>query len=231
MQDVRTAPVPPPWPPDLGAPHRLILVRHGRTAHTAANLISGSGTSPSPPLDEVGRAQARAAAQAVALLARESAGVAELRSSHLLRTRQTAEAIGQALGREGAAVDPAWAEAHFGAWEGLGVADVVAQYPGAWEAMLDDDDLAPPSGESFAAIRRRVLGAWEALVVPDRTSVVVTHLTPIRVVLAHALDLARPAIVRISPEPGSLTVVERWRDGGIRVLSVGERPVLAAAAP
>jgi probable phosphoglycerate mutase len=219
-----TAPVPATWPPDLGTPHRLVLVRHGRTAHTAENRISGAGTRPSPSLDEVGRAQARAAAVAIAALAQESGPVDDLLASHLLRTRQTAETITAHLGIPGPVVEQAWAEADFGAWEGLTVADVITSHPGAWEAMLDDDDLAPPSGESFAAVRGRVLDAWTRVAVPGRTSVVVTHLTPIRVVLAAALDLSRPATIRLAPEPGSLTIVERWRDGGARVVVVGERP-------
>jgi probable phosphoglycerate mutase len=215
------------WPPDLGAPHRLVLVRHGRTSHTAQNRISGAGSRPSPPLDEAGRGQARAAAGAIAALAAELGPVDDLLASHLLRTQQTAAAITERLGLPGPVVDDAWAEADFGAWEGLTVPEVLARHPGAWEAMLDDDDLAPPAGESFAAVRARVMDAWSRLAVPGRTSVVVTHLTPIRVVLASALDLSRPATLRLTPGPGTLTIVERWRDGGARVLVVGERPPMA----
>jgi probable phosphoglycerate mutase len=213
-------------PVDLGQPHRLVLVRHGRTAHTAAELISGAGADPSPPLDEVGVGQARAAAAALAALAAQSGPVDDLRCSTLLRARQTAHEVGAALGLGPADLDDRWAEAHFGSWEGLSVAEVLARHPGAWEALLADEGLAPPAGEAYVAVQERVLAAWQQLAVPGRTSVVVTHLTPIRVVLAHALDLSRPAALRLAPGPGSLTVLERWQDGGTRVLTVGERPPL-----
>lgn len=202
-------------------PHRLILVRHGQTAHTAEFRVSGAGYRPEPELDVEGRQQADRIGQH---LARQQAPIDEVLVSPMLRAQQTAEAIVSRLQTAKATVAADWSEAHFGEWEGLGVAEIVQRFPGAWEAALDDPDLAPAGGESLTAVRQRVLAAWDRHVVPGRTTMVVTHLTPIRAVLAHALDIPQSSFARLVALPGSVTIVDRWSDGGASVLAVGERP-------
>ena len=202
-------------------PHRLILVRHGQTAHTAAFRVSGAGFRPEPALDADGVRQAHQIGQH---LARQAAPIDEVLVSPLLRARQTAGAILGELGGGDMALADDWAEAHFGAWEGLSVPQVVEQFPGAWEAMLDDPDLAPPGGESLNQVRRRVLSSWDRSAESGKTTLVVTHLTPIRVVISHALSIPQSAFGRVVALPGSVTIVDRWPDGGAAVLAVGERP-------
>jgi len=217
---------PPSFPrpaSDLGAPHRLILVRHGQTAHTVAQRISGAGFRPEPELDEVGGQQARSAARRLAQL---EGRIDEALASPMLRAGQTARAILDHLDLPVAITSPNWSEADFGDWEGMTVAEVMARYPGAWETMIGDPELGPPRGESLADVRRRVLAAWREVVVPARTTLVVTHLTPIRIVVAEALGAPHEAFGRVIAAPGSITVVDRWADGGSVVVAVGERPQL-----
>jgi probable phosphoglycerate mutase len=222
--------------PDLSAPHRLVLVRHGQTPHTVAQQLSGSGFTPEPALDEVGRAQAAAAAERLAWLGPFDVIIA----SPLLRTRQTAAIIAERLRHPQITTDHAWAEADFGKWEGLTVAEVVQRHPGAWERMIGDPSQAPPGGESLLGVRRRVLQRWEELaaadrpssratavagpVAPSRTTLVVTHLTPIRLVIAEAFSMPHAAFGRIIAAPGSISIVDRWADGGVSVVTLGERP-------
>jgi ribonuclease H / adenosylcobalamin/alpha-ribazole phosphatase len=141
----------------------------------------------------------------------------------MLRARQTAEAVAERLGDIAAVEDRDWSEAHFGRWEGLSVEAVVQTSPGEWEAMIGDPMLGPPGGETLDSVRRRVINAWDALVLPGQTSVVVTHLTPIRIVVSAALAVPHEAFGRIMARPGSLTVVDRWADGASVVVTVGER--------
>jgi broad specificity phosphatase PhoE len=207
------------WPDVL--PHRLILVRHGQTVHTAEFRVSGAGFRPEPELDADGERQAH---QIGRHLAQQEAPIDEVLVSPMLRAQQTAGAILAELGGRGMVLADDWAEAHFGDWEGLAVPDIVERYPGAWESMLDDPDRAPPGGESLTQVRQRVLAAWDRQAAPGRTTLVVTHLTPIRVVLAHALSTPQSAFSRMVALPGSVTIVDRWADGGAAVLAMGERP-------
>lgn len=209
--------------PDLTAPHRLILVRHGATRHTLEQRFSGAGYAPEPGLEHIGVAQARAVADRLRELAGTDA-IDDLLTSPLLRARQTAAVIAQRLGAAGAVVDPAWSEAHFGRWEGRTPAEVDQSEPGALQRFWSDPFAAPPGGESRAQVQQRVLRRWEGMVRPGRTSLVVTHLTPIRAVVAAALRTPPESFARIVAEPGTITVIERWRDGGAVVRVLGERP-------
>ena len=212
---------------DLGQPHRLILVRHGRTPHTAAGLVSGAGMDPQPALDEVGLRQAEAVARHLTQHPdAPDPATAGLFASPLMRTRQTAAAVSRLWQDRAAATDGRWAEADFGEWEGLSVPEIQGRYPGAWERMLQDPALQPPGGESWQAVRERVLDVWHEAAAgsPGGIDVVVTHLTPIRVVLQEALGMPHWAMMRLAPGPGTVTVLDRWRDGGLRVVSLGERP-------
>ena len=206
---------------DLAAPHRLILVRHGQTPHTAAMLISGAGFQPEPELDPSGQAQARAAGRR---LAEFDVTIDEVFASPLLRAQQTASIIAGGLGIRQVVTAGPWSEAHFGDWEGLSVAEVVDRFPGSWETMIADPANHPPGGESLTEVRTRVVAAWRSVARPGRTTLVVTHLTPIRIVVAEALATPHEAFPRVMAGPGSITVIDRWADGGVAVMTLGERP-------
>jgi broad specificity phosphatase PhoE len=117
-------------------------------------------------------------------------------TSHLRRTRQTAEAI---LGaRPPGAARPALqseaelAEQHFGEWQGLSHAELAARRDGAWHRFwLAPAHEAPPGGESFADLvlrtRRAILRLSETHAGGD--IVAVAHGGTIRAALALALDL------------------------------------------
>ena len=146
---------------------------------------------------------------------------AVLVTSPLRRTRQTAGIVAGELGLE-PVVEPGVTEAAFGDWEGLTYAEVAAGWPdllGRWQGSTA---LAPPGGESLDDVVARVLATTDRLVADHRgrTVVVVTHVTPIRVVVRHALQAGAASLWRIRIAPCSLTAVRFWRDGGAEVMTV-----------
>ena len=88
---------------------KLIVLRHGETAHNAAGIWQGHLDV---ELSEVGLAQARAAAPALA--ARRPDVVI---SSDLARAAATADMVGSLLGVE-VARDERFREIHVGEWQG-----------------------------------------------------------------------------------------------------------------
>ena len=68
---------------------RLMLIRHGRSTWNAEGRIQGQAD---PPLDEMGREQARRLAERL-----HGEPIVALYTSPLLRARETAGIIGQAL--------------------------------------------------------------------------------------------------------------------------------------
>ncbi|MFQ5774796.1 MAG: histidine phosphatase family protein [Kiloniellaceae bacterium] len=132
-------------------------------------------------------------------------------TSHLRRTRRTADSILAHL--RGAAararlVEPALAEQHFGAWQGLTFDELAARRDGAWHRFwLAPAEEAPPGGESFVDLLGRVSAAIERLSREHagRDIVAVSHAGTIRAALAVALALAPERALAITIDNCTLT--------------------------
>jgi ribonuclease H / adenosylcobalamin/alpha-ribazole phosphatase len=197
------------WDPRVGAATTFLLLRHGATAHTAEKRFSGSGGA-DPELSPEGEAQARAAAVAVASRGPMDAVV----SSPLRRARQTADVVAAELGLPVREVE-SLRECAFGEWEGLTFAEVRERWPKELAAWLGDPTVRPPGGESFDDVRRRVRVARDKLLArfPERTVLVVTHVTPIKLLVRDALGAPMAALYRMELSPATLTEVQ-WYAGG-----------------
>ena len=213
----RTGRAVPNTDPDLGAPVRIVLVRHGVTEATAAGLLDGRGGA-DPALTAEGQRQAVAAAAALRSLLRGEPALVV--TSSLARAVQTGAAIAGMLGVSPQA-DPDWDEQHFGDWEGRTVAQVCATADGASEyaRLRTDADYARPGGESRAQLQARVLAAYEAVEhcarEAGRPVVVVSHRAALIAVLDAELGLGSPWSLALSP--ASLTALRRWADGTVCV--------------
>ncbi|MEU6074798.1 bifunctional RNase H/acid phosphatase [Micromonospora sp. NPDC047074] len=203
---------------------RLILVRHGETAFTEQRRYSGRGDV---PLSERGRAQARATAARVAALAPSVAAVV---SSPLSRCTATAEAIAKALGGVPVRREDDLIECDFGAWEGRTFADVRQEWPGEMDAWLASTRVAPPGGESFAEVAERCRRAIDGLcrAYPGETVVVVSHVSPIKLVLRDALAAGDGFLHRLFLDAAGISVLDTWPDGGVAVRTVNDTAHLAA---
>lgn len=196
----------PAWRPSASPPTTLLLVRHGSTPLSGLRY-SGRGD---PPLTPDGEAQARAVA---ARLARVP-GLGAVVSSPLRRARSTAEAIAAAAG-VGVAVDDGLAETDFGRWDGLTFAEVREVWPTEHAAWLADSAVTPPGGESINQVARRVRKVRDRLLAayPGRTVAVVSHVTPIKLVLCSALGAPVSSLFRIHLDTASLSTVDWYPDG------------------
>lgn len=191
----------------------LIVVRHGRTASNAAGLLLGRSD---PALDDVGVAQAEAAAERLAGVA-----VDRVVTSPLQRARQTADAIAAVAGLE-AEVDPRWVEVDYGVLDGLPLADVP---PATWARWRDDPDFAPEGGESLASVAARVSAACAELWVEaaERDVVVVSHVSPVKAAAGWALGVGHEVTWRTFVAPGSIMRIAAGPVGPV-LHTFGERP-------
>jgi probable phosphoglycerate mutase len=197
---------------------RLVLVRHGQTEWTAQRRYSGRGDV---PLSERGREQARAAAARVAALAPTVAAVV---SSPLSRCTATARPIASALGGVPLRTEDDLVECDFGAWEGRTFAEVRQDWPGELDAWLASTAVAPPDGESFTDVTVRVRRALRGLLdaYPGETVVVVSHVSPIKILLRDALAAEDAFLHRLYLDPAGVSVLDLWADGGVAVRSVND---------
>jgi len=198
------------WSGHSGPPTTVVLVRHGVTPHTVEKRFSGGLASANPGLSDEGRAQIRAVADWLRPLAgRVDAVVA----SPVRRTLESAEILAESLGRP-VEVEPGFAEMEFGVWDGLTFAEVAEKYPAEMTAWLGAVDVAPEGGESFQVVQQRVLDGLARLrgQHTGRTVVVVSHVTPIKVLVANAVDAPLEAVFRMELTPASVTVLSYFAD-------------------
>jgi ribonuclease H / adenosylcobalamin/alpha-ribazole phosphatase len=199
------------WGPDLGAPTTLVLVRHGVTEHTRGKLFSGGLASSNPPLDDEGRAQARATAEWLLPLAETFDALV---SSPVRRTRETADILASVLGLQ-VEEEPGIAEMEFGSWDGKSFTEVHQEHPDEMSAWLGDLESAPHGGESFRDVERRVLAGRDRIAAAHlgETVVAVSHVTPIKTLVADALGAPLEAVYRMELAPASVSVISYFRGG------------------
>ena len=200
------------WAAPAGEPTTVILVRHGVTAHTLEKRFSGGLASANPGLNDEGRAQARAVGAWLAPLA-DSVGAVV--SSPVRRTLETAEIVADML-EQNVEVEHGFAEMEFGAWDGKTFLEVAEQHPADLDAWLGSLDVAPGGGgESFRVVEKRVLDGLQRLLDEHggKTVVVVSHVTPIKTLVAHAVEAPLSAVFRMELSPASVTVLSFFRGG------------------
>jgi probable phosphoglycerate mutase len=197
------------WAPaDVGSPTTLVLLRHGETALTAQKRFSGIRQD--VVLSERGRQQAAEAAAAFA----QRGTIEAIVSSPLTRSRQTADQVAATLGLP-VEIDVDLRECDFGEWEGLTFAEVQRQWPDDLTAWLASTEVAPPKGESIAAVLARARRARDRLLRrhPGRTVLVVSHVTPIKQLVCLALGVEPAAVFRMELAPASISVALWFPDG------------------
>jgi probable phosphoglycerate mutase len=194
------------WSAPTGSMTIATLLRHGETPLSIEKRFSGRGDA---ALTDRGLAQAEAAAARLV-----GVGFDVIVSSPLRRTRQTAEAVAAKAGLD-VVVEDGFAETDFGEWEGATFGEIGKQSPEQLRAWLDDPNLAPPGGESMATTAKRVQAARERTIAayPDQKVLVVTHVTPIKLLLRDALDAPLHTVFRIHIDPASISAID-WRESG-----------------
>ncbi len=201
------------WDPSGGGPvTTLVLVRHGATALTASKRFSGGLASSNPGLTDEGRAQVREVAEWLAPI---GGAVHVVVTSPVRRTRESAEILAERLD-VGMVEEPGFAEMEFGAWDGMTFEEVREQHPDEIEAWLGSLDVAPGGGESFREVEKRVLAGLSRMLerYAGKTVVVVTHVTPIKTLVAHAIDAPLTSLFRMELSTASVSVVSFFGEEG-----------------
>lgn len=126
----------------------MLVARHGQSEWNAAGRWQGQAD---PPLSDLGRAQARLAADRVG-------AVDVIVASDLQRALETAAIIAAALGVGPVVVDEGLRERDAGEWSGLTRAEIERHWPGYLA-----EDRTPPGFEPDDAFRVRTRGALDRL--------------------------------------------------------------------
>ena len=192
----------------------LILVRHGESTANADGLLVGRLDA---PLTERGRAQA-------GMLRSALGDVTRVVSSPLARARGTAECLGTGLEVE---VDERWIEVDYGEFDGQPLASVPRE---VWAEWRSDPSFRPPGGESLEEAGVRVRAACHELVgdgggaaSAPGTTVVVSHVSPIKLATCWCLGLPDEGSWRLYLATASVTTIG-WGPGGPVLRRYNETP-------
>jgi glucosyl-3-phosphoglycerate phosphatase len=145
---------------------RLIIWRHGQTEWNATDRIQGHADV---GLDDIGRAQAMAAAKQIA---GDHPDV--IISSDLRRAADTAGALAAVTGLA-VRLDPRLRERYFGEWQGRTNAEVRNANPDVWARWRRGEPADAAGIEDLDTLRQRALDAMTDAAQLGGTVVVVTH--------------------------------------------------------
>ncbi|WP_255301603.1 histidine phosphatase family protein [Bacillus sp. AFS040349] len=162
----------------------MILIRHGETNENAAGRYLGHYDA---PLNKLGQQQIQSlATNLIKTLGKES--ISALYSSDLLRAKESAQIIGEALQMKPSA-DPALRELSFGKWECKTYDEIMSEAPRLVTKWINDPfKLAPPEGETLNELGSRVHDWFKQVLCQhtlNDTVLIVSHQGPIRWLLSH----------------------------------------------
>ncbi|MBI5284492.1 MAG: histidine phosphatase family protein [Chloroflexi bacterium] len=201
---------------------RLILIRHGETAHNRDQVTLGRADV---PLNERGRAQAQA------LAASFHRPPVAIYASPLQRAFDTATAIGAATGVEVTA-EAALIEMDVGEMEHLTARELRERYPDFLGAWLGGGatDARMPGGETLREVQDRAWGAIERIAAahPDGEVVAVSHNFVILTLICRALGLPLADFRRLKQALAAKTVID-LRDGVATLLQLNDNAHIIAA--
>ena len=183
---------------------RLFLVRHGETADNIQMRYLGISDA---PLTANGTRQARRVATALSKLP-----IRAIISSPMRRAVDTAAIIHAACSAD-LRLDDRLAEGSFGNWEGRTRAEVLGLGPRDAELLArweSDPACAPPGGESIQNIQKRVISLTDQLTdeFSESSVVIVSHVGPIKALLAAVLEIPLQSTRRLFLDPGTISAVE-----------------------
>ena len=193
-----------------------VLLRHGDTQVSPEHRFSGLRDL---PLSASGTRQAQAAAGRLA----RGAPIDAVVSSPLQRAVATAAIAAGELGLT-AAIDDDLRETDFGEWDGFTLAEIQERWPAAAAAWRRDPGQAPPGGESFADASHRVNRACDRLLRSHagQTVLVVSHITPIKILLCRALSVPLSTLYRLYLGSASINEVQWYGRGFAAVCRVND---------
>ena len=183
----------------------LLLIRHGENDTVGRKL---AGRTPEIHLNENGRKQADAVAQALG-----KAPIKAIYSSPMERAVETAQPLAEALGLE-IQIRPQLIELDYGRFRGRTFKQLARAK--LWKEVLKNPSEGRfPDGESFSEAQQRVtedLEAISALHGDDEIVACFTHADVVRLSVAHYLQMPLNVFQRLAINTTSVTVIVRVKD-------------------
>lgn len=196
----------------------LLLIRHGENDYVRKGKMAGH--IPGVHLNEKGRKQARALAEAL-----KDVPLKAVYSSPLERAVETAQPIAE-LHKLKVIQEPNLLETYVGKWQGRSWKAL--RLTKAWKIVLHAPSrFRFPEGESFPEAQARIANALEGILrkynKPKDIVAAVFHADPIKLAVAHFLGMPLDHFQRLSCDTGSLTALHVG-EMGANLIKLNQRP-------
>ncbi len=180
----------------------VFLVRHGQTEWNAQLLFRGRKDI---PLNERGRGEARAIAEALS-----ERSIDAVYTSPLTRAVETARPIATVFELEVQTVQ-GLIDISYGAWEGLTHEEARKQYPDQYDQWEKTPDLVSfPRGETLDEVKERSFGTFRDIVHrnANKAIAIISHRVVNKVLLCAVLGLSNAHFWEIRQDTGCINIVE-----------------------
>ena len=194
----------------------LLLIRHGENDYFAHNKLPGH--RPDIHLNKRGREQAEELDHTLVKLP-----IKAVYASPLERAIETASPLARSLGME-VQLKPGLVDINVGDWTGHSW-KVLSRTKLGKSIQETPSKFQFPGGESFVQVQDRVVITLDSLATihKDDLVVVVFHADPIKLAVAHYLDLPLDRFQRFVISPGSVTAL-RLDGSNVRLLALNLMP-------
>ncbi len=199
----------------------LLLIRHGLNDFVGKRL---AGRLDGVHLNRKGRAQATRLTQILA-----EVPIKAIYTSPLERAVETAQPLAQAHNLS-LRVQPGLIEIDYGRLQGRSGAQL--KRLAIWKTVQQTPSAVRfPEGESFQEAQQRAVTALEEIHAAWEENDVVacfSHCDIVRLALTYYLQMPLDAFQRLTIDPGSISLVQRWK-GSVRVLGVNHATLLGVS--
>lgn len=187
---------------------RLFLVRHGKTEGGEGLYFGHSDVA----LSQEGIQQADKLKSRLA-----SEKLTAIYSSDLARSRKTAEVIASAHHNLSVTLYPVLRELNFGIMEGKSYEEIHSLYPEISGEWFSSEDFALPGGESLKDLEKRLKLFLDLFIKAsaDENVLIVSHKGALRVLICMLIGLNPRDYWKLSIEPASLSVADKYPQGTV----------------
>jgi len=183
----------------------VLLLRHGQTDYPKNRYYDDKIEDPSLNLLGI-----RQAGLWVTQFKKEPRALAAIYASPSRRTQETAGLASSGLNLP-IETEEGLKERDFGVWGGLTSSEIQNRFPEDWAKWRSDTlGFTPEGGESLRDFSRRITEMMEALVSrhQNRCFLAVSHVGPIRMMVANALEIPLFNVKRLVIRNASMTEIE-----------------------
>ncbi|MBS3923088.1 MAG: histidine phosphatase family protein [Nitrosarchaeum sp.] len=183
----------------------VIFLRHGQAKNNIERILTGR--TPNIPLTEKGIEQAEKTAKFV-----EQMNISAIYSSPIERAKHTAEIVAKHNSLD-VITDDRLIELDMGKFTGVPYDEIFTSHGNVFMKFYNGElEIAHNGVETFSEVKKRVLSIVDHVVEkhPDQNVVLVTHMDPIKAMLATVVDLSPTNLFELIIANASLNIFREY---------------------